>query len=405
MENEKTKKSIESRSLYSLYSEDESICKSEYIRRFNSPDAIRLKFDIGDCPAFLCMNSSVYQLLLSIERTDKEVEKLCVDLPGVALSQLVNKSLIDEIMQTNNIEGVISTRKEINEVLADIENKNANRRFYGLVKKYRVLSSGEEIGIESCDDIRRIYDDMFGYEIKADPESVPDGKIFRKNSVSVYNSAGKEIHCGVYPEEKIIFYMERALDFLQEEKADFLVKIAVFHYLFGYIHPFYDGNGRTDRFISSYLLSKALNEIIGFRLSYTIKENISKYYGAFKICNDTRRNMGDLTPFVEMFLTVVETAEKNLAESLKRKKADLYKYKKKIGSLPNAEDTDVYSLYFLFIQAALFSERGISAKEISRSDISYYIFKKKLEKIPNEYLIEKKSGRTSYYMLNLELLK
>ncbi len=405
MEIKKEIANIEGRSLYSLFSEDEYTCKKEYTRRFNSPDAIHLKFDIGDYPAFLYMNSSIYKLLVSIERTDKEVNALCGNLPGVALDQLINKSLIGEIFQTNSIEGVISTRKDISQVLSDIEKVNTNKRFYGLVKKYRILSKNENIKIKTCEDIRQIYDDMFGYEIKAEPENLPDGKIFRKGPVSVYDRGEKEIHYGLFPEERIIFSMERALDFLENDKVDFLVRIAVFHYLFGYIHPFYDGNGRTSRFISSCLLSENLNRLTSFRLSYTIKENISKYYKAFKICNDFKRNMGDLTPFVEMFLTVINTAEENLAENLIIKQGELEKYKKLINTLPKSDDKKIWELYFLFIQAALFSENGISTKEIlDSSDISQYIFKKKLEEIPSEYLKIQRVGKNNCYMLNLDKL-
>lgn len=93
--------------------------------------------------------------------------------------------------------------------------------------------------------------------------------------------------------------MEKALQFLHTDSCDYLLRIAVFHYLFGYIHPFYDGNGRTSRFISSYLLSQKLNSSIGYRLSYTIKEHLPQYHEAFKICNHYN-NKGDLTPFAEM---------------------------------------------------------------------------------------------------------
>ena len=110
--------------------------------------------------------------------------------------------------------------------------------------------------------------------------------------MSVESATQKEIHRGIYPESKIIECMEQALKVLNANEMDELFKVAVFHYLFGYIHPFYDGNGRTSRFISSYLLSKEFEPTIAYRLSYTIKENIKEYYQAFKICNDRHNKHG-----------------------------------------------------------------------------------------------------------------
>ena len=80
--------------------------------------------------------------------------------------------------------------------------------------------------------------------------------------------------------------MSKALDFLNHSEISTPVRVAVFHYMLGYIHPFYDGNGRMARFISSYTLSQEMDPLIGVRLSYTIKENIAAYYKLFKETND-----------------------------------------------------------------------------------------------------------------------
>ncbi|MFR6714147.1 MAG: Fic family protein [Phascolarctobacterium succinatutens] len=40
------------------------------------------------------------------------------------------------------------------------------------------------------------------------------------------------------------------------------------------MHPFYDGNGRTDRFITSYFLSKHFHPLASLRLSIFIKKKI-----------------------------------------------------------------------------------------------------------------------------------
>lgn len=74
------------------------------------------------------------------------------------------------------------------------------------------------------------------------------------------------------PEERIISLMQYALELLNDESVPLLVRVSIFHYFFAYIHPFYDGNGRTDRFITSYFLSKHFHPLASLRLSIFIKK-------------------------------------------------------------------------------------------------------------------------------------
>ena len=98
-----------------------------------------------------------------------------------------------------------------------------------------------------------------------------------KKSVSNYTKGrayGKDFGWYENGNKKLIDFLNKSLDFLtNENNVGPLVKIAVFHYLFGYAHPFYNGNGRTSRFISSYLLCNILNQSIALRISYTIKND------------------------------------------------------------------------------------------------------------------------------------
>ncbi len=164
-------------------------------------------------------------------------------------------------------------------------------------------------------------------------------------------------------EEKIIECMNKALAILNDKSIECFFRISIFHYLFGYIHPFYDGNGRTSRFISSYLLSKEFESIIGYRMSYSIKENINDYYKAFKVCNDPK-NKGDLTPFIIMFTDIIDDSLHKLVYALEKRLEQLTHYRKCIIFLPKGADEKYSNLYFLLIQASLFSESGISTKEL-----------------------------------------
>ncbi len=392
-------------SLNKLYYADKEKYNEEYTLRYNSEDSIHLDFFIGDNQAFFCPNNEIYKRIISIIRIDKKVQQLYLKLPEEAIYQFAKKCLVDEIIQTNNIEGVHSTRKEITDVIEDMPVKNSNNRFVGLVRKYRVLLFDEEIGFRTCEDIRKIYDDIFYEEIKkSDEKNLPDGKLFRKESVSVFSPTDKEIHTGLYPESKIINAMEKALMFLNKESVEPLFRIAVFHYLFGYIHPFYDGNGRCSRFISGYLLSKHLNHLIAYRMSYTIRENISLYYDAFKECNNPK-SKGDITPFIEMFLNIVDISENQLCDALQKRVRQLEKYEDIIMSLPYADEERMKKLYSVLVQASLFSDIGVAISEMERFlSISYNTLNKEISKIPSQLISIKMSGRKKYYMLNLKKL-
>ena len=140
--------------------------------------------------------------------------------------------------------------------------------------------------------------------LEEDPNNLPDGNIFRKESVHVYKSTDKIVHNGILPETKIIEYIDKSLDILNNTSLDILVRISLFHYLFGFIHPFYDGNGRINRFVSSYYLTRYFNDIMGYRLSFAVNKNLTKYLNAFDETNDVR-NKADLSTFVFEFLEII----------------------------------------------------------------------------------------------------
>lgn len=352
--------------LNKLFYSDNKNYEKIYNERFNSEYAVHIDFRIGEHDAFFVQTPEIYAKLLAIQKTDKQVEWLSLKLPGVALDQFEMRCLIDEIVLTNNIEGVHSTRREIGTLIDGAEPKDKSSRFYGLVQKYLMLSQNKELDIKTCADIRAIYDELVLSEIRADdPDNVPDGEIFRKGSVSVSSSTQKELHRGVYPESKIISAMEKALAFLNDSGVELLYRAAAFHYFVGYIHPFYDGNGRLNRFISSYLLGRELSPLSSYRLSYTVEQSVSEYYNAFSVCNDPK-SRGDITPFVTMFLGIVETSVVQLKNALEKRAAQLAYYQRRRILLPEASDARMDDLYSFLIQAALFSENGISKNELTR---------------------------------------
>ena len=394
--------------LKKLYYQDIAQYKASYERRFHASTSVKMDFRVGEHQAFFTQSNSLIKTMYNILRLDRDILALCCRLPDLALTQYSQKCLIDEIVLTNEIEGVHSSRKEIGEALSILERQSAGKRrhvrFLGMVNQYRLLSQGRKLPLQTCDDIRMLYDELVLSEVLAENEAHrPDGRIFRKDQTELTSPTGKVIHTGVMPEQNIIDRMTEALRFLNDESVEPLYRICAFHYFLEYIHPFYDGNGRLGRFIVSYCISEILHPLLAYRLSQTIRENIRSYYDSFRVCNDYR-NMGEITPFMTMMLHMIERAGMDLRESLGEKAVTLERYSGFVDSdaIPGMSE-HLRPVYDLLIQAALFSERGFTAEELQgHLGLSYGTVKSRLRAIAaNTLLSTEKHGRQIFYKLDI----
>ncbi len=381
-----------------------------YRKYYSDPKVVQLNFVINGYPAFFIRTDEIEQKKAALSRLNREIADFRNKLPNIAIRQYTTRCLIDELVSTNRIEGIHSSRKEIGEVLGKLEEQSAYRkktkRFWGIVNKYLKLLEQEDVQIQSCKDIRILYDELLQDEIeKAD---APDGEFFRKGMVSVYSPSEKELHKGLYPEKKIIAAMEKALAVLQDTSIEPLYRNCLFHYMFEYIHPFYDGNGRFGRFILSAVVKKNLNPLLACRLSYTIKNHIKEYYQAFDSCNNIR-NRGDMTLFLDTMLTILTEAAEDLKENLEDKWEAWNFYQEKVSRF--FSDTEWKKrfglLCSLLIQAALFSEEGIARQELQDyAEIGDRALRNRLKNMgEKELLIERRKGNQKYYEMNLKKIE
>lgn len=378
--------------------------ESIYDARFNSEASIKLPIKIHENVGFIFNTNEITKLLVKIYKTINKINLLRTHLPNIAINSYIIKSLKDEIALTNEIEGVRSTRKEIEDAIDSIKN-DKSARFKGLVDKYFKLISNEIIPLNNCKDIRTIYDALVLPEIEK--ENLPDGILFRKEPVQVVSATQKEKHREIMPESKIIESLDLCLDFLKNDDIDSLIKISAFHYLFGYIHPFYDGNGRTSRFISSYLIKNELDVLLALKLSYTVKNNINKYYKAFDVCND-RKNKGDITFFVVTFLELLSQASDDLYTKIADLNDQLNYYNNIINTLVNEKvlNDKQAKCIFILCQNRLFDDTYMNMNTLTelleKSDTTT---RKILKSLESKNLLVKSRNKNQYlYSANLDSL-
>ena len=378
--------------------------ESIYDARFNSEASIKLPIKIHENVGFIFNTNEITKLLVKIYKTINKINLLRTHLPNIAINSYIIKSLKDEIALTNEIEGVRSTRKEIEDAIDSIKN-DKSARFKGLVDKYFKLISNEIIPLNNCEDIRTIYDALVLPEIEK--ENLPDGILFRKEPVQVVSATQKEKHRGIIPESKIIESLDLCIDFLKNNDIDSLIKISAFHYLFGYIHPFYDGNGRTSRFISSYLIKNELDVLLALKLSYTVKNNINKYYKAFDVCND-RKNKGDITFFVVTFLELLSQASDDLYTKIADLNDQLNYYNNIINTLVNEKvlNDKQAKCIFILCQNRLFDDTYMNMNTLTelleKSDTTT---RKILKSLESKNLLVKSRNKNQYlYSANLDSL-
>lgn len=89
----------------------------------------------------------------------------------------------------------------------------------------------------------------------------------------------------------------------------------VSRYLLEYIHPFYDENGRTGRYLLALYLDESLSIPTVLSLSRTIAENKNTYYAAFSSVENPF-NHGEMTHFVYSMLELIRTAQSSMIERL-----------------------------------------------------------------------------------------
>lgn len=187
---------------------------------------------------------------------------------------LLNAVILGEAKESSEIENIVTT---FDELFKEIALKNQNAASKEVVHYRQAVLFGYEqvkqkgfISTRMMEDIHHIVDPNVG-GIRQIPGTV------------ILNTKTKEaLHTSPQKEEEIRNYLanlEQYINADELEDADPLIKMALIHYQFESIHPFYDGNGRTGRILSVlYLVLKGKLSLPILYLSKYINATKERYY-------------------------------------------------------------------------------------------------------------------------------
>lgn len=339
------------------------------------------------------------EVLLNSSRISSLISKL----PDFVVIPYFKKLIINEAQSTNEIEGIRSTKKELKEALSEIDQPEPkNKRFLGLMKMYRSIDQIKPF--ESIQDFRTLYDNLVADEIKT--EDIPDGVLFRKGYVEV-NDGNITTHIGISSEEKIIEALGALVKYLHNESHPALYRYMVAHYYYEYIHPFYDGNGRTGRLLVGSYLARYLDKYSAITFSYAVNKDKSKYYKALEEIASPL-NQGEMTFYLIHMLELLSTGQKGIIEDLELNLMKLERIKEYIKQDKWNNYKDERDLLYLIISINVFVDDQVilSVQELMElSNKSRHIINKVMDYLEQEGYVELVSKKPKAYQICAECLE
>jgi len=127
---------------FKFYYQNRSRADAEYEKRLNAPSVIVLPLEIQPMdqtaifPLYYIPTNRMLEETSQIYKNNHLINEIAnVELPEVASSCFIRESLIDEMQNTNDLEGVRSTHKELDIGLTSVEEKDSKSvRFKGMAK-------------------------------------------------------------------------------------------------------------------------------------------------------------------------------------------------------------------------------------------------------------------------------
>ena len=231
------------------------------------------KWTLSELPVNQILESvKVLKMLPKAHAALAELKGIASTIPNQNI--LINSITIQEAKDSSAIENIITTHDELYKselnLMKSIESKEVQNYIAALKIGYDLVIKDTFLKTST---ILKIQEKL--EQNKAGFRKVP-GTVLRNSQT------GEIIYEPPQDPKTIVDLMQNLQKFINDDKMsdlDPIVKMAIIHFQFESIHPFYDGNGRTGRIINIlYLIAQNLLNVPVLYLSSYIIRNKGKYY-------------------------------------------------------------------------------------------------------------------------------
>lgn len=218
---------------------------------------------------------------------------------------LINAVTINEAKDSSEIENIITTHDELYKAMSQLNSGNpaakevVNYRT-ALWHGYELIKEKQLLTVNMIVEIQQMIE-----QNKAGIRKLP--------GTTLQNQAtGEVVYTPPAGEQEILRLMGNLAEYINvaEIQVDPLVKLAVIHYQFESIHPFYDGNGRTGRIIN--VLYLVLQELLDSPILYLSKYIIRNKSAYYTLLQEVRTEDNWEAWILYMLIGIEETAEETL---------------------------------------------------------------------------------------------
>jgi Fic family protein len=334
---------------------------------------------------------------IEILRQANKASTALAELKGIAKSipnqaMLINAIVLQEAKDSSEIENIITTQDELYKALS-IANTKISPETKEVINYRKAIFLGFDFiksqGFLRVGDIESIQQELV--DNSAGIRNLP-GTVLKNDKT------GEIVYTPPQNKAEILDLMSNFINHFNHKDDELapLINMAILHFQFESIHPFYDGNGRTGRILNIlYLILNGLIDVPILYLSSYIIENKNEYY---RLLNNTNRT-GEWKEWILFILKAIEHTSQNTIVKISRIKDQL---DKTIGKVQK-ESPKIYRkelIELLFEQPYSKIEFVVNRLNVERKAASRYL--RELEEIG--ILKSQKLGRETIF-INTDLIE